>query len=481
MRIRSSSAISENSIVFFEGGHNHDGISSSLIDGEKYSIYDFTVGLSGSSGRQARQRANFNNLKTVISNVVINDVLGPAGIRLLPNSIQSIHIQAGAITANELSANIILVDNIIRSNNYVSGSSGWIINGNGVAEFDAASIRGTLTAAAVSTPGVDIFANGVLQASNFVIQANGAFGNNNFGVDASGNLTAANANITGSLVITGGSTLTSIQNAQSAANNAQSDADSAFNLASTKITAGEVVTTINGGSTTISGDKIETGTLNADRISGGTITASIAMNAAAINGGSINIATNFVVDGAGAVFGRNITIDSGFRYRCEGIFNSTSSTTTARVHNPGGQEALCSPSSKREYKYNIEDIPDALSILETVRPRIFNWKLDVFDQLDPWTNEPWTDQAKALNEFNKSYGFIAEEMEEDQPFLTVYEAPDRTLPMDQPGGIFDLAAWEPKMWKEMDFIPLLVKAVQELSAKVEALESYLFNGPNNEV
>jgi hypothetical protein len=29
------------------------------------------------------------------------------------------------------------------------------------------------------------------------------------------------------------------------------------------------------------------------------------------------------------------------------------------------------------------------------------------------------------------------------------------------------------MWKEMDFIPLLVKAVQELSAKVEELESRL--------
>lgn len=324
-------------------------------------------------------------------------------------------------------------------------------------------------------------------------------------------------NITGNVVITGGSTLASINEAQSdadeakstantafstaisaqgiaitaetKADNAQDDADSAFSLASTKITAGEVVTTINGGSTTISGNKITTGTLTADSVVAGFINA-FNINADNITAGTIsgiNISGstfstgNFSVDSAGSMNGRNVTIDAGFRYRCAGVFGSTGSTTLARINNPGGAEQLCSAASKREYKYNIEDIPSALSILKTVRPRIFNWNLDAFDQLDPWTNEPWTDQARALNEFNKSYGFIAEEMAEDQPFLTVYEAPDQTLPMDQPGGVFDLSAWEPKMWKEMDFIPLLVKAVQELSAKVETLESYLFNAPSDQV
>lgn len=132
---------------------------------------------------------------------------------------------------------------------------------------------------------------------------------------------------------------------------------------------------------------------------------------------------------------------------------------------------MCSPASKREYKYNIEDIPNALSILQTVRPRIFNWKIDAFDSIDPWTKEAWTDEAKEINEFNKSYGFIAEEITETQPHLTVYESPDASLPKDQPGGVFDLSAWKPKMWKEMEFIPLLVKAVQELSVKVAELES----------
>jgi hypothetical protein len=291
----------------------------------------------------------------------------------------------------------------------------------------------------------------------------------------------ATLSITGNVAITGGTTYTTIQNAYDEANSAsstaidaygiaisaQSDANEAYALASTKITAGEIQVSIDNGTTIISGDRITTGTINADLITAGTLTGR------SIVGGTININNEFRVDGSGSMFGRNVTIDADFRYRCAGIFNSTTSTTLARVHNPGGAEALCSAASKREYKYNIEDITDALSILQTVRPRIFNWKMDAFDKVDYWTNEPWSDEAKSLNEFNKSYGFIAEEMAEDQPLLTVYEMPDPDLPRDQPGGLFDLSAWTPKMWKEMDFIPLLVKAVQELSAKVEELESRL--------
>ena len=98
-----------------------------------------------------------------------------------------------------------MVNQAILSNNYVTGVSGWAIDGDGTAEFDAASIRGTLTAAAVSTGGVNIFANGVLSASNFAILADGSFGNNNFEVDASGNLTATNADISGEINTDSGS------------------------------------------------------------------------------------------------------------------------------------------------------------------------------------------------------------------------------------------------------------------------------------
>jgi len=153
---------SENSIIFFPGGHDHDGDASSLIKTDKYSIYDFNIGFTGtiSSARRNRQEANFQSLKAVISDIVSSDVLGPAGIRLLPNSIQSVHIAAGAVTAGELSANIVLINNVIRSSNFdgtiaangtitSKGTLGWAITYAGDAAFDATTIRGTLTAGAL--------------------------------------------------------------------------------------------------------------------------------------------------------------------------------------------------------------------------------------------------------------------------------------------------------------------------------------------
>ena len=181
-RTRSASAISENSIVFFQGGHNHDGISSSLINTDQYSIYDFIVGKTGSNERQIKQQRNFDNLKTVISNIVINDVLGPSGVRLLPNSVQSVHIAAGAITANELAANIVLVNNVISSNNYVPNTSGWVLYSNGTAEFGAASIRGALVAAEVSIDALNFWEPGWFRVG---------FDSNNFMEFYNNNLTVA--------------------------------------------------------------------------------------------------------------------------------------------------------------------------------------------------------------------------------------------------------------------------------------------------
>ena len=206
MASRFSSGISEGSILFFQGGHNHNGISSSLIDTASYSIYDFVVGNVGSSSRQANQQKNFDSLKSVISNIVKTDVLGPSGVRLNPNSIQSIHIEAGAITASELSANIVLVNNIIRSNNFdgnvaangsitSNGTVGWAISGDGTAVFDSSYIRGTITAGAVSTPGVDILSNGAIISNNFSVTANGVLSANSANI--SGEITATSGKIAG--------------------------------------------------------------------------------------------------------------------------------------------------------------------------------------------------------------------------------------------------------------------------------------------
>jgi hypothetical protein len=124
----------------------------------------------------------------------------------------------------------------------------------------------------------------------------------------------------------------------------------------------------------------------------------------------------------------------------------------------------------REFKENIEDIPNGLSVVNNLRPRIFSWKMG---EIDPVTNEPWTDQAKDLMSLNRSYGFIVEEVLEAQPELVTFQPPSHELPWDEEGGIFDIDAWNPAMWNTIEIIPLLVKAIQELSTKVNELESRL--------
>jgi len=202
-----SRGVSEGSILFYNGGHNHNGTSSALIATEAYSIYDFIVGFAGSNERQIKQQTNFNNLKTVISNVIKTDVLGPSGIRLLPNSIQSIHISAGSITADELSANLVLVNNIISSSNFngtvaangvitSQGSSGWAITSAGSAVFSNTAIRGTLTAGALYINAYNQwYANGSIYVGNPEFNEPGFAYSSALGMSVYGKITATSGRI----------------------------------------------------------------------------------------------------------------------------------------------------------------------------------------------------------------------------------------------------------------------------------------------
>jgi hypothetical protein len=189
-----SKGTSENTILFFEGGHNHDGQSSALIDVSRYSIYDFVVGKVGSSTRQTTQQRNFDNLKTVISNIITTDILGPAGVRLAPNSVQSVNIAAGAVTASELAANIVLVNNIISSGNYVPNVSGWAINSNGFAEFDIAVIRGQIQADSIYINALNYWnSNGTFSVGS----ANNVMFYNGTNLELTGTVTATAGQIAG--------------------------------------------------------------------------------------------------------------------------------------------------------------------------------------------------------------------------------------------------------------------------------------------
>lgn len=442
-------------------------------------------------------------------------------------------IKAGTITSSVIKLDG--VNSIIQSNTYAAGSAGWAIKGDGTAEFAAASIRGGIKAESVfidadnrwrrnSTDtavsdefkvgsntkylhfdGTNIIFTGNLSAAggtfsgeisigsgnsifkadlNGIYLGNSTFASAPFSVSPSGVLTAVGANISGNLVITGGSTLQLINDAQDDADtaystaisaqgiaiSAQSTADDAYSEAITKIGPGTLEARINDSVTTISGGKIETGTLDAGTINGGTITASIAMNSAAFNGGSININNSFRVLSDGSIFARNIELDYGLSYRSAQF--PVNNAAVAQIFTLGsGVQRISQPGSTREIKENIQDISEGLEIVNQLRPRVFTYNEKYYGDIDPTTDEPWTQDAINMRSLVSSYGFIVEEVQEVNPQLVSYRPADTTIPMDQVGGAFDISTWTPTMWKETEIIAILTKAVQELSAKVAMLES----------
>ena len=89
----------------------------------------------------------------------INGVSVPAGVYIQDGFIQNGTItnakianatiddaKIGNVSASKLTAGSIAVGAHIQSSNYVAGSQGWIINGNGSAEFSNATVRGTVFA-----------------------------------------------------------------------------------------------------------------------------------------------------------------------------------------------------------------------------------------------------------------------------------------------------------------------------------------------
>ena len=126
IRVSGASGSSENTIVFIPaGGHSHDGVTSSLISTEKYSIYDFSPSFVNSTQSQTRAIRQENNrlaFESLVVNIVNQSVLVPAGIRLTPgtlnasaiiaNTITAVHLAANTITADEIAANTITTNQI---------------------------------------------------------------------------------------------------------------------------------------------------------------------------------------------------------------------------------------------------------------------------------------------------------------------------------------------------------------------------------
>jgi hypothetical protein len=163
MAVRSN-AISESGVVYFSaGGHNHDGVSSTIIDTSKYSIFDFSFSyISTNNDRLKKQSINELAFKNYIINTVNQAVLEPAGVRLQDNVINARNIIAGSITSVEIAANTITANNIAAN----------AITAN---EIAANTITGDLIAANTIT--ADKLAVGALSAGSVTISGSGDYWN----------------------------------------------------------------------------------------------------------------------------------------------------------------------------------------------------------------------------------------------------------------------------------------------------------------
>lgn len=193
-RVRTG-AVSESGIVFFSsGGHDHNGINSSIIDTSKYSIFDFGFGLVGTNrDRVSKQTINQIAFKDYIIKTVNESVLEPAGVVLQDNIINSRNIIAGSITSVEIAANTITSNNI---------AAGTITAG----DIAANTITGAQIAANTIT--ADKLQVGAISAGSVTIANNGVPNGDFWSSNGSFRLGGANGiNYTGSTINLGSNTV----------------------------------------------------------------------------------------------------------------------------------------------------------------------------------------------------------------------------------------------------------------------------------
>ncbi len=356
------------------------------------------------------------------------------------NTITANQIAAGAITSDELSANIVLVNNVILSNNYVAGVSGWAIDGDGTAEFANTSIRGTVQADSVSTPGVSISSGGDLLAPNFALYADGsiATASGNFGVDTGGNLYAENATIYGEINATSGSFSNVTISGDLLSGGTISSTDiSGVNIDGSNITVGTRI------SLPIDGGQIKLGTA-----SGGSATQ-VYIYAEGSQGVYIDTSGLGSSWFAGATWYINLQEFVSERY-ITGL-NTFTGTGSTLVVNGGYVDRIA---SKRELKDNIQDFSD-ISLIDNLRPVTFIWKKSLR------INRNETEEERLRRESSINIGFIAEEVEDaSDGLLSVYNYNE--------GG-----EGEVEMYKYLDIIALSVANIKDLRSRVAELESRL--------
>jgi hypothetical protein len=527
-------SINELSIYFFPGGgHNHDGENSSLIETNAYSIFDFNYSTQiGGPSRSAKQQENLEGFRQLIIDLVNNSILAPAGLilqegmvngnahivsnsitaseiaaqtitsgliaanaivaglidadavtareiaantitadEIASNTITANEIAANTITANEiatatitadlLSANIVLINQVIASNNYVTGVSGWAIDGNGVAEFSNSIFRGTVLTSNIQATGGSI---GGWDISSDVISS------------ASGDIALYADDISGSLVAG-----TNVNNQISLLSDGSLSA-----------VASNIETTINvpyifGGNQFTFIVKSVTAPLNAVRISPSRVLVTTTNNQIGLDAND-GINTNLGIIAGGQIEGDTIYSNDTIYAGGTGVYYNTSNLPGSRfgmsfgwdapiaavsfiVNNDTNVDGYILPDgfySDRRIKSNISPLGNEL--LE----KIYSIKTYEFDYNDNTPHE--------LLRGKHDIGVIADEIELLFPEIVINKNdPEKYRQVLYIKAIPLLLGVIGDLNSRLIAVEQLNSEINELKSKVSELESYLFNGPNNEV
>lgn len=421
--------INENQVIFRKDrtGHNHDGLTSALIDTTKYSMFDFVAYPIAPVGTDRRnlQENNLIAFKSQVVAAIEERVLNPQGIRLRANTITANEIAANTITATELAANIILVNNIIKSNNYIAGSAGWAINGNGNAEFSGVTVRGTVTANAGSIGSILVNSSAIYSSdydatNGFAIHSNGFADFNE--VSIRGDITATTGNIGGIL-----SNSSTFYSSNYDGTSPDYNGTQGFILMSNGYAN---FTNVKIGANARIGDNLFVS--NFVRINGPEASNVTVMKIRGfVNRGSANADERFTL------VMESPNGDNLWELRDNGQFTYWSSTTY----------------SDARVKTNIQDSDLGLSFINELKPKFYNLNLG--------ENEDGVDVYKQ----NKTYGFIAQDVKEAyEKYTDSFDGWGLSTPSD-PDSLQTISY--------DNFIAPITKAIQELSAKIDNLESRL--------
>lgn len=464
-----SGAISESGIVFFSaGGHSHDGINSSTIDTSKYSIFDFSFGIVGTNqDRINKQTINQNGFKNFIIKTVNESVLEPAGVVLQDNIINSRNIIAGSITSNEIAANTITANNIAAST-----ITGDLIAANTIIGDNLAA--GTITA--------DKLAVGAITAGSIEIsngdywRSNGTFrlgGNSGINWTGTGDITfGSGVTINGTVTSTGtisGGTISGVQLTGSTGE------IGGWDILSTRLDGGNTTLYSNG---TIVCSILKTGTTGAriemgqnvgsgDEIylySGSTSRGTIRNP----SGSSVRLSTTGAVSDAitsGFYTSGDLEAGGDVSSRNTGSCGTSADPFSEVFANNGTINT-----SDGRLKTDITDIPVGLDFIKELRPVSYKWIIgDVVRDVDEINAAAEDGRDPVLTTrpgVRNHYGLIAQEVKEVIDKLEIdnfagWKLEDANDPASK------------QMISYTELIAPMIKAIQELSARVEALEAEL--------